>query len=62
MDACLTDKSLSDKEYFNAIEEYDQEMMDKALTDSLRYETCATQNRIAYNAKVTLARKLTFYL
>ena len=62
MNACLTEKNISDKAYFDAIDRYDQNIMNASLTDSISYETCATQNRIQYNAKIGIAQKLVFYL
>ncbi len=62
MEACLTDKNISDKSYFDAVERYDQHIMDTSLTESIKYENCATENRIQYNAKVNVTKKLVFYL
>ncbi len=62
MDACIVDKSTSDKVYFDAIDRYDQDMMEVSLNESIKYENCATENRIKYNAKTSVARKLVFYL
>lgn len=62
MQSCLTDKDTSDKAYFGAIDTYDQDLMEKSLNDSITYEKCATENRIQYNAKTEVARKLVFYL
>ena len=62
MQSCLADKDTSDKAYFDAIDIYDQDLMETALNDSITYEQCATENRIQYNAKTEVARKLVFYL
>jgi len=62
MESCLIDKNISDQAYFDAIERYDQDIMETSLIDSIEYETCATENRIQYNAKTGIARKLVFYL
>lgn len=62
MQSCLIEKSISDKSYFDAINRYDQNIMDTSLTDSLKYERCVTENRIQYNAKIGIAQKLVFYL
>lgn len=62
MQSCLVDKAISDKAYFEAIDRYDQNIMEVSLNDSIVYETCATENRIQYNAKTSIARKLVFYL
>lgn len=62
MQSCLIDKDTSDKAYFDAIDIYDQDLMETALNDSITYEQCATENRIQYNAKTEVARKLVFYL
>ncbi len=62
MQACINDKDVSDKEYFNAIERYDQNAMDTTINNSIAYEKCATENRIRYNAKTSLVQKMVFYL
>jgi hypothetical protein len=36
--------------------------MEASLNESIQHETCATENRIQYNAKTSIARKLVFYL
>jgi len=62
MQSCLTDKNISDKAYFDAIDRYDQKIMEASLKESISYETCASENRIQYNAKASIAGKLVFYL
>jgi len=62
MEACLIDKSISDKMYFEAMNMYDQSIMDKALVESIYYETCASEKRIQYNAKVAIAKRVVLYL
>ena len=62
MQSCLTEKNISDKSYFDAIDRYDQKIMEASLADSITYENCATENRIQYNAKASIAEKLVFYL
>lgn len=62
MEACIKDKDISDKSYFDAIDRYDQNIMNVSLNESIKYETCATENRIQYNAKTSILRKLVFYL
>lgn len=62
MQSCLIEKNISDKVYFDAIDSYDQKMMQTALNESIQYETCATENRINYNAQTSILRKLVFYL
>lgn len=62
MNACLIDKNITDKAYFDAIERYDQNIMETSLNESIGYETCAAENRIQYNAKNGIAQKLVFYL
>jgi len=62
MEACLVDKNVSDKVYFDAVERYDQSMMEVSLNESIIHETCATEKRIQYNAKTSIAQKLVFYL
>lgn len=62
MDACIVDKNTSDKVYFDAIDRYDQDMMEISLNESIKYENCASENRIQYNANTSVARKLVFYL
>ena len=62
MDSCIVDKNIADKDYFDAINRYDQKIMQDALMSSIKYETCAWENRIQYNAKLDIATKLVFYL
>lgn len=62
MQSCLVEKNISDKAYFDAIDRYDQSIMQTSLDESMQYEICATKNRIQYNAKTGIAQKLVFYL
>lgn len=62
MDSCLLEKDISDKAYFDAVERYDQNIMEISLSESITYQNCATENRIQYNAKTNIAAKLVFYL
>lgn len=62
MQSCLTEKNISDKAYFDAIDRYDQSIMEVSLAESIKYENCAAENRIQYNAKTSIADKLVFYL
>lgn len=61
-EACITEKEISDREYFDAIERYDQNIMDTSLADSIKHEQCATEKRIQYNAKSEVLKKIVFYL
>lgn len=62
MQSCIIEKNISDKAYFDAIERYDQDIMETSLTDSIGYENCVAENRIQYNAKIGIMNKLVFYL
>lgn len=62
MEICITQKNIYDKEYFDAIEKYDQQRMEETLAESIVYEKCAIENRIQYNAKGELVKKIVFYL
>lgn len=62
MESCLIEKDISDRAYFDAIERYDQDIMETSLEDSIRYENCVATNRIQYNAKIWILNKLIFYL
>ncbi len=62
MQSCITEKSISDKAYFDAIERYDQKIMEASLTDAIVHENCIAKNRIQYNAKIGIMNKLVFYL
>lgn len=62
MQSCINEKTISDKSYFDAIDRYDQKIMETSLTESIHYENCATENRIQYNAKTNIIQKLVFYL
>lgn len=61
MNACLVDKSIADKEYFDSINMYDQASSEKALATSIASDNCASQNRIQYNAKVYLLERIVFF-
>lgn len=62
MNSCMIEKDISDKAYFDAIDRYDQNIMEASLAESIRFENCASENRIQYNAKTSIAQKLVFYL
>ncbi|MEI7920157.1 MAG: hypothetical protein WCH65_08685 [bacterium] len=62
MESCLKDKNISNQAYFDAIDSYDKATMEQSIQDAITYENCATENRIQYNAKTGVARKLVFYL
>ena len=62
MNSCITEKGISDKAYFDAIERYDQNIMESSLGDSINNEKCISENRIQYNAESEIADKLVFYL
>lgn len=62
MQSCVIEKNVSDKVYFDAINRYDQNIMEIALIDSINYENCVAENRIQYNAKIGIMNKLVFYL
>ncbi len=62
MQACLSDKDTSDQAYFDAIETYNQSIMESAIHNSIGYEQCAAENRIKYNAKISIVKKLVLYL
>lgn len=61
MKACLVDKNAADREYFDSINTYDQASSEKALQTSIASDTCASENRIQYNAKVYLLDKIVFF-
>lgn len=62
MESCMRDKDISDQTYFDAVEMYDQNIMNTAVTSSITYEKCIAENRIQYNAKITIVKKIVFYL
>lgn len=62
MESCMRDKDISDQTYFDAVALYDQHIMDNAITSSIGYEKCVAENRIQYNAKITIIKKIVFYL
>ncbi|MEI6672575.1 MAG: hypothetical protein WCL02_04430 [bacterium] len=62
MQACIDEKNITDKAYFDAIDRYDQKIMETSLKESISYENCAIENRIQYNAKTSIIQKLVFYL
>lgn len=62
MQACIIDKKISDKLYFEAMNIYDQKTMDMALKDSIHHEKCVSEKKIQHNAKTSIVNKLVFYL
>lgn len=62
MESCITQKNIYDREYFEAMEIYDQKTMESALENAIVEEKCAIEQRIQYNAKAEISRKLVFYL
>jgi len=62
MNSCLAEKDISDKAYLDAVDRYDQSIMESSLTESITYQDCASENRIQYNAKVSIENKMVFYL
>jgi len=61
-EVCINQKWLSDEEYFDAIERYDQNTMDVSISDSIHHEQCITEKRIQYNSKLGIINKMVFYL
>ncbi len=56
------DKQISDKMYFEAMNMYDQKIMEISLKESIQYEKYSSEKRIQYNAKASIINKLVFYL
>jgi hypothetical protein len=61
MNACIEEKKLSDQEYFNSINYYDQQAMVASLKKSTIYNACIAQARLEVNAKTAIVSKLKFY-
>lgn len=61
MRACLIDKTIADKAYFDSVNIYDQSGSEKAIQTSIASDTCASQNRIQSNAKTYLLDKIVFF-
>jgi hypothetical protein len=61
LNSCKVDKTNTDKQYFESVNNYDQNSSEQALQESIKNDACASQKRIEYNAKVYLLDKLTFY-
>ena len=62
MDACIIDKNISDRMYFEAIHMYDKNIMETSLAESIHYEQCISTQRIQHNAKTIIANKLGGYI
>ncbi len=58
---CMVDKSLADKLYFESINQYDQESSTQAINQSVKSDSCISENRIQYNAKMYILNKLVFF-
>ena len=61
MNGCIGEKKISDQEYFNSINYYDQQSMIEALNKSTTYNACISQARLDINAKTAIVSKLKFY-
>lgn len=61
MDSCLNDKKLYDKQFFDAIELYDQKYMEESLSKSIESQKCASENRIKMNADIVVFDSLVYY-
>jgi len=61
MDYCNNAKANSDQRYFKSINQYNQIEMEEAIQESQKYWSCATENRIKFNAKTELLNKIIYY-
>ncbi|MCF7835385.1 hypothetical protein K9M48_05085 [Candidatus Gracilibacteria bacterium] len=61
MQDCMDDKNVYDKQYFQALELYDQSYMDESLEKSIYYQKCASENRINMNANIILLDMINHY-
>ncbi|MFA5748343.1 MAG: hypothetical protein WC872_04525 [Candidatus Absconditabacterales bacterium] len=61
MNTCLSQKSQSDKTFFDSLNSYDELLMKQAMEESIKYGECASNNRIKLNAKTAMLDKLNFY-
>ena len=61
MKACLVDKTIADKAYFDSVNSYDQSGSQQAVQTSIASDTCASENRIQSNAKTYLLDKIVFF-
>jgi hypothetical protein len=62
MRRCLTDKDIADRAFFAAVNANDDSAARRALDDSLRASTCATEYRVQLNALQAQYDKLEFYV
>jgi len=60
--ACTVEKNMADKAYFDGLNTYNQTDMDTALQTVVQNDTCISQKRIEYNAKLAIVNKLAVYL
>ncbi|NOZ44336.1 MAG: hypothetical protein GXP45_04300 [bacterium] len=58
---CLNDKLISDKNYFDALQEFNSIAMEDSLEKSKNYGTCASDLRIDFNAKLEIYKRLSYY-
>lgn len=61
IDNCLIEKGVADKEYFDGLNDFNQEVMDTALQDSKKADACASENRIEYNALIEIIKRISYY-
>lgn len=59
---CSSEKTLADKQYFDAVQfPYQQQFLENALADSKKYAQCVSDAKIEYNAKKILVDKIVAY-
>ena len=58
---CTSDKKTSDKQYIDSINTYHLQESKDALAQSIKYDHCASEKRIQYNAQSYILSKLMLY-
>jgi hypothetical protein len=61
INSCTMDKTLTDKLYFDSVNNYDQATSEQALQESIQNDACISQENVEYNAKSYILNGLTFY-
>jgi len=61
LDDCITEKKISDKNYYNALQTYSKKTMEEAILNSQKYGLCATTKRILFNADREVLERLEYY-
>gem|GEM_PF-1719180 len=61
VDDCLIGKGISDKNYYLALKNHENTVMDQSVEESKLYATCASTQKISFNAQQEVLDRLEYY-